>query len=147
MYILENNIILFSDITTVSLFTQKIFLPTTALGYYQLPFFFNWLVGFTIGEGSFMEKNNGDFSFSLVQRTHTLLFAAFQLVFNSTRQIEERSGYTRFVVSSKKDIQSVVNFYSFSNLHPLLGYKLVQYNNWIKGLKNSSRYADLKLPE
>jgi hypothetical protein len=24
---------------------------------------------------------------------------------------------------------------------------LVQYNNWIKGLKNSSRYADLKLPE
>jgi LAGLIDADG endonuclease len=41
MYILENNIILFSDITTVSLFTQKIFLPTTALGYYQLPFFFN----------------------------------------------------------------------------------------------------------
>jgi len=58
-----------------------------------------------------MEKNNGDFSFSLVQRTHTLLFAAFKIVFDSTRQIEEKSGYTRFVVSSKKDIQSVVNFF------------------------------------
>jgi FPC/CPF motif-containing protein YcgG len=94
-----------------------------------------------------MEKNNGDFSFSLVQRTHTLLFAAFKIVFDSTRQIEERSGYTRFVVSSKKDIQSVVNFFSFSDLHPLLGYKLIQYNNWINGLKNSPRYANLRLPE
>jgi hypothetical protein len=122
-------------------------LPTTALEYYQLPFFFNWLVGFTIGEGSFIEKTNGEFNFSLVQRSHPLLFAAFQLVFNSTRQIEERSGISRFVVSSKKDIQSVVNFFSFSNLHPLLGYKLIQYNNWVNGLKNSLRYADLKLPE
>jgi FPC/CPF motif-containing protein YcgG len=94
-----------------------------------------------------MKKTNGEFSFSLVQRTHTLLFAAFQLVFNSTRQNEERSGYTRFVVSSKKDIQSVVNFFSFSDLHPLLGYKLIQYNNWINGLKNSLRYAGLKLPK
>ena len=147
MYILETNIILFSEIPAVSLVTQKIFLPTTALEYYQLPFFFNWLVGFTIGEGSFIEKTNGEFNFSLVQRSHPLLFAAFQLVFNSTRQIEERSGISRFVVSSKKDIQSVVNFFSFSNLHPLLGYKLIQYNNWVNGLKNSLRYADLKLPE
>lgn len=147
MFILESNLILFSEIPAVNLVTQQIFLPTTALEYYQLPFFFNWVVGFTIGEGSFMEKNNGDFSFSLVQRKHILLFDAFKIVFDSTRQIEDGSGYTRFVVSSKKDIQSVVNFLSFSDLQPLLGYKLIQYNNWINGLKNSLRYANLRLPE
>jgi hypothetical protein len=105
------------------------------------------VVGFTIAEGSFSEKNNGDFSFSLVQRTHTLLFEAFKIVFDSTRKIEKRLGYTKFAVTSKKDIQSVVNFFSFSNLHPLLGFKLIQYNNWINGLKQSPRYTNLRLPE
>jgi hypothetical protein len=105
------------------------------------------VVGFTISEGSFMEKNNGDFIFSLVQRPHTLLFEAFKIVFDSTRKIEVQPNYTRFVVSSKKDIQSVVNFFSFSDLHPLTGYKLIQYNYWINGLKQSSRYANLRLPE
>lgn len=126
MLILKSNLILFSEIPAVNIIPQQIFLPTTALEYYQLSFFLNWVVGFTIGEGSFMAKNNGDFSFSLVQRTHTVLFNAFKIVFDSTRLIEERSGYSRFVVSSKKDIQSVVNFFSFSDLHPLLRYKLIQ---------------------
>jgi hypothetical protein len=36
--------------------------------------------------------------------------------------------------------------FSFSNLHPLLGYKLVQYNNWIEGLRASKRYCNLYLP-
>lgn len=147
IFILQSNLIMFSAIPTVNLIPQQIFLPTTTLGYYQLPFFLNWVVGFTISEGSFMEKNNGDFIFSLVQRPHTLLFEAFKIVFDSTRKIEVQPNYTRFVVSSKKDIQSVVNFFSFSDLHPLMGYKLIQYNYWIKGLKQSSRYANLRLPE
>jgi hypothetical protein len=41
MYILESNIILFSEIPAVSLVPQKICLPTTALEYYQVTFFFN----------------------------------------------------------------------------------------------------------
>lgn len=147
MYILQSNLILFSEIPAVNLIPQFIVLPSTAHGYYQLPFFLNWVVGFTMAEGSFMEKNNGDFSFSLVQRSHTVLFEAFKIVFDSTRKIEEQQGYSRFTVSSKKDIQSVVNFFSFSELHPLLGYKLIQYTNWINGLKQSSRYAKLRLPE
>lgn len=149
MLIIQSNLIFFSEIPTVNLIPQQIYLPTTAIGYSQLPFFLNWVVGFTLAEGSFMEKNNGDFSFSLVQRTHTLLFDAFKIVFDSTRKIDEQPGYTRFVVSSKKDIQSVVNFFSFSetDLHPLMGYKLIQYNNWINGLKQSPRYAKLILPD
>jgi len=41
IFILESNLILFSEIPAVSLIPQQNFLPTTALGYYQLPFFFN----------------------------------------------------------------------------------------------------------
>ena len=47
-FILESNLILFSEIPAVNLVTQQIFLPTTALGYYQLPFFFNWVVGLLV---------------------------------------------------------------------------------------------------
>jgi len=34
----------------------------------------NWLIGFTIAEGSFYIKNNGDAKFSLKQREETILF-------------------------------------------------------------------------
>lgn len=92
------------------------------------------------------QKINTDFCFSLRQRTHYLLFEAFKIIFSTTRKIEDKEGYSAFVVSSKKDIQKVVNFFSFSNLHPLMEHKLVQYNNWISGLKQSSRYNNLNLP-
>ena len=73
-------------------------------------------------------KNNEDFCFSLRQRAHSNLFEAFKIVFNTQVKISNDSQYSMFVVSSKKDIQTVVNFFSSSNLHPLLGNKLIQYN-------------------
>jgi hypothetical protein len=63
------------------------------------------------------------------------------------KNVEERDDYSKFLVSSKKDIQSVINFYSFSDLHPLMGHKLIQYNNWISGLQKSSRYCSLNFPK
>lgn len=50
------------------------------------------------------------------------------------------------MVSSVKDIQKVVDFFSFSNLHPLVGYKLTQYNLWLNNIRESSRYEKIKLP-
>jgi hypothetical protein len=41
IFILQSNLILFSAIPAVNLIPQQIFLPTTALEYYQLPFFLN----------------------------------------------------------------------------------------------------------
>jgi hypothetical protein len=99
-----------------------------------------------MAEGSFFIKNNKDICFSLRQRSHLLLFESFKLVFNTKTKGENSGGYSKFIVSSVKDIQKVVDFFSFSGLHPLVGYKLTQYNKWINYLRKSSRYCNLKLP-
>lgn len=122
-------------------------LPSTALGYVDLPFFKNWIVGFTASEGSFLIKINNDGCFQLRQRVHTLLFEAFKVVFKTNRKIGTDKGiYSQFSVSSKTDIQTVINFFSFEGHHPLIGLKNIQYLNWLKDLRDSSRYAHLNYP-
>ena len=114
----------------------------------NLPFFKNWLVGFTLAEGSFFVKNNNDACYSLKQRVHSMLFEAFKLVFGTNRKIVSEKGlYNQFCVSSKADIQRVINFFSFSGHHPLVGLKGIQYLKWLTILRNSSRYRNLKFPE
>lgn len=44
---------------------------------------------------------------------------------------------------SKKDINSTLIFFTSSNIHPLVGYKLIQFNVWIDKLKLSSRYSKI----
>ena len=73
-------------------------------------------------------KKKNDGSFQLKQRIHVNLFEAFKLVFETNRKIEtEKELYNQFSVSSKSDIQKVINFFSFSGLHPLVGLKYIQY--------------------
>jgi len=51
-------------------------------------------------------------------------------VFETNRKIEtEKDLYNQFTVSSKADIQKVINFFSFSGFHPLIGLKNIQYLN------------------
>lgn len=69
-----------------------------------------------------------------------------KLFFNTKRKITNDKGHLQFSVSSKKDIQKVVNFFSFSNNHPLLGQKLISYNLFLNKLKNSSRYKNINIP-
>ena len=54
--------------------------------------------------------------------------------------------YAQFSVSSKTDIQTVIDFFSFSGLHPLIGLKYIQYLKWITSLHNSYRYKNLNFP-
>jgi hypothetical protein len=123
-------------------------LPKTALDYLNLHFFKNWLVGFTQAEGSFCVKANNDGCFQLKQRIHVLLFEAFNLIFKTSRKIEtEKCMYNQFSVSSKKDIQAVINFFSFSGYHPLIGLKCTQYLKWLTTLRNSYRYSKLNFPQ
>lgn len=123
-------------------------LPKTALDYLNLHFFKNWLVGFTQAEGSFCVKANNDGCFQLKQRIHVLLFEAFKLIFKTNRKIEtEKCMYNQFSVSSKKDIQEVINFFSFSGYHPLIGLKCTQYLKWLTTLRNSYRYRNLNFPQ
>ena len=55
--------------------------------------------------------------------------------------------YAQFGVSSKSDIQKVINYFSFSGLHPLIGLKYIQYVNWLNNLRESSRYSNLNYPQ
>lgn len=81
-----------------------------------------------MAEGSFFIKNNGDACFQLKQRVDVNLFESFKLVFNTNRKISNENGlYSQFGVSSKTDIQKVINFFTFSGLHPLIGLKGIQY--------------------
>jgi hypothetical protein len=148
MYIIHNDIKLFSQLPDSTLITPFCApLPSDPLGYTQLPFFSNWIVGFTLSEGSFYVKKNSSVNFSLRQRSHPILFEAFKIFFNTPVKIDNHDGYSKFVVSSAKDIQTVINFFSNTpNIHPLIGYKFTQYCEWIKEIGDNPRYCHLTLP-
>lgn len=100
-----------------------------------------------MSEGSFFVRSNNDACFQLKQKIHFLLFEAFKLVFDTNRKVYiEKSCYNQFGVSSKADIQKVVNFFSFSGLHPLIGIKNIKYLKWLEYLGNSFPYKGLNLP-
>ena len=147
LYILQKDIKHFKDIPNFEKIPTFFNLPKKAEEYLQLNFFKNWLVGFTNAEGSFFIKKNKDGCFQLKQKIHTDLFNAFKLLFDTQRKITiEKEKYLQFSVSSKTDIQKVINFFSFSGLHPLVGLKNIQYLKWLTDLKNNNRYANLKFP-
>lgn len=141
MFILKNDIKLFDKIP--SKIENILELPKNAYDYRLLHFFKNWIVGFTCSEGSFLIKTNNDGCFQLKQRIHTNLFEAFKLIFNTNRKIDTTNSFS---VSSKSDIQTVINFFSFEGLHPLIGLKYIQYIKWLSNLKNSTRYNKLNYP-
>ena len=97
-------------------------------------------------EGSFFIKSNNDGCFQLKQIIHSNLFEAFKFVIDTNRKIDTTNNYNQFGVSSKSDIQKVINFFSFSGLHPLIGLKYIQYIKWLNNLRESSRYSNLNYP-
>jgi len=148
MFILQENKKVYDQLPVIEEIPTLFQLPKTALDYTKLSFFNNWIVGFTLAEGSFFVKKNNDGCFQIKQRLHILLFEAFKIVFNTSRKITiEKNKYNQFSVSSKIDIQTVVNFFSFSGLHPLIGLKNIQFLKWLTNLKNSFRYRKLNFPK
>lgn len=144
-YIMENNITKFSNINNNDI--KPYYKTLSSIDeYINLYYFKNWIVGFTIAEGSFFNKSNKDFCFSLKQRIDLLLFESIKVIFNTNVKIyNEKNKYMQLILTSKKDIQEVINFFSYSGNHPLVGYKLLQYQKWLANLKISKRYSDLKI--
>lgn len=145
-YILQNNIKLYNQIPDIKTIPEVFKLPNNPIDYTLLHFFNNWIVGFTCTEGSFFIKSNNDGCFQLKQKIHTNLFEALKLIFSTNRKIDITNGYSQFSVSSKSDIQKVINFFSFSGLHPLIGLKYIQYVKWLNNLRESLRYSSLNYP-
>ncbi len=97
-------------------------------------------------------KVNNDGCFQIKQKIISLkdreLFESFKLLFKTQRSLSiESDKYIQFSVSSKNDIQTVIDFFSFSGLHPLIGLKSIQYFKWLENLRNSVRYKNLNLPK
>lgn len=147
MYIMKNDIKLYNQIPDIKNIPVVFKLPKNSFDYTLLHFFRNWIVGFTCSEGSFFMKCNNDGCFQLKQRIHTNLFEAFKLIFNTQRKIDTTDNYSQFGVSSKADIQNVINFFSKSDLHPLVGLKYIQYIKWLNNLRVSTRYSNLNYPD
>ena len=131
IFILKKNIKLYdqaSKTTNIKEIPVAFSLPFKPTDYIKLPFFRNWLVGFTTAEGYFFIKINKDGCFQIKQRIHHELFESIKLLFKTNRKISiENDKYAQFSVSSKKDIQKVIDLFSFSGLHPLTGLKYIQY--------------------
>ena len=101
-----------------------------------------------MSKGLFFVNKNKDACFQLKQRLHANLFEAFKRVFNTNRKlIIENSINNQFGVSSKKDIQTVISFFSYPDHHPLIGLKNIQNLKWLTNLCNSVRYANLNFPK
>ena len=148
MFIFKNDIKYFDDLPNLDLLFSKFILPVNASDYLNLDFYRNWLVGFTNAEGSFLIKNNNDACYQLKQVNHIQLFESFKLLFNTKRNLYfEKDNFVQFCVSSKSDIQKVIDFFSFSGLHPLIGLKNIQYFNWLNNLKKTFRYKNLNFPK
>lgn len=114
----------------------------------NIGYFKDWLVGFVVAEGSFFVQANKEISFSISQKGNKILMQAIHLFFKPSRAIyySNDKDVSLVRVSSVKDVQKVINFFSFENNYPLIGFKKDSYEIWLKALKESSRYKDLKLP-
>ena len=99
----------------------------------NLKYFNNWLVGFTIAEGSFHIKTKGTAHFSIVQSGHEnyQIIKAIHYFIKGPDSLNhkikpENSKIYRISFSSKKDLNFIINF--FEN-NKLLGLKKLQYDN------------------
>ena len=145
---METNLKYYDKIPTPSGVRQLI--PQTHNNFSNLIFFNNWLVGFINAEGSFFINSNGDCCFQLKSGTPTGLVESILNVLDIHNKIYlEKSltnNYNVIRITCDKDIQNIINFFSFKGLHPLVGLKYIQYLIWLKLLKDSNRYKNLIFP-
>lgn len=144
-HILENNLIHWNEVK----FTPSITIYSSD-DILKLDFFGNWLVGFTIAEGSFFFKANGSAYYQIKQKgieNYAIIKAICLLIADREAKAikADSADCYQLSLSSRIDVQKVVDFFSSPDNHPLYGYKLEQYNLWLLSLKRSSRYKNIKI--
>lgn len=147
-YILNNKIIYWEDVNInnidekLNMFDYKY--------YVNLDFFHDWIVGFTIAEGCFMIKKDNSAYYQIRQTG----IEAYEIIKAICIVIAKREAYNikpdkansyQLSLSSRKDIQNVINFFSSDWNYQLKGYKLIQYLTWLEKLRNIKRYEKLNI--
>lgn len=147
-YIINNNITHW-DSLDLNLINSLLVPPLSKpQDYINLSWFDNWLIGFTMSEGSFGFKNDNSAFYSIRQTglENKVIIEAIQRRFGKDNEIKPDSlNSFKIAFSSKADIQIIVNFFC-SNPQPLIGYKGEQYLDWVKNLSISKRYGKLNYP-
>lgn len=148
-YIIDNNIIYYDDIiknnNKIKDYINKNIIKNE---FNKLNYIYDWLFGFTMAEGSFIIKKSGAFNYQLKQKNNLNLMKDLLSIFNTTVNLTiDKGNNIQLTLSSKKDIQKVINFFSakdiYSNNLTLLGKKRINYDKWLFELKISNRYKDL----
>jgi len=111
----------------------------------KLDFFKDWLIGFTIAEGSFGIKANGSAFYQLKQagadNLYLLKAACLIIVGREAYPMKADSvGAYQLSLTSKLDIEKVISFFLSTDHHPLCGHKFSQFTFWLTALKTSNRY-------
>lgn len=148
-YIIDNNIVHWENVNFTSPHGATEDFNYSVQDLLNLSFFAQWVVGFTVAEGSFGVKSKGDAFFQIKQKgaeNYNLIKAISILIANKEPNIKvDYTGCYQLTLSSKADVQKVVNFFSSTDTK-LYGYKLIQYNEWLVTLKTSNRYKDTIIP-
>ena len=135
-YIIENNIKHWEDVdlNKIDRLFNKKNKKFEFVDIIKLPYFNNWLVGFTMAEGSFHIKAKGYAHYSIVQSgiENSQIIKAIHYFIKGPDSFDhqikpENSKVYRISFSSKKDLSFIINFF---DKNTLLGYKKLQYDNW-----------------
>ena len=146
-YILKNNIKYWDKVNTNDIIEKvTVYSPYDLL---QLDFFSDWIIGFTMAEGSFSFKKDGSAFYQIKQKGlnnfHVIKAICLAITNREIKSIKpDRSDCYQLTLTSKSDVNKVLSFFSSSENISLIGFKLIQYNTWINNLKNSNRYKYIK---
>src|SRR6266446_5404707 len=137
-YIIENNLKYWEDINLNkinNLFVESNKKLEQLADIINLPYFNNWLLGFTMAEGSFHIKARGTAHFSIVQAESDIenshIIKAIHYFIKGPESLNysikpENYKVYRISFSSKKDLNFIINFFD----NNLLGLKKLQFDNW-----------------
>lgn len=103
----------------------------------DLSLFDNWISGFINGEGSFSIQAKGVFAFYIEHTDKNVLELIRKRMqfgpkvnFRAGRQEGRKDTYV-LSISSKKDLESLIQFFSNDQIISLQGYKKDQYERWL----------------
>jgi ubiquinol-cytochrome c reductase cytochrome b subunit len=147
---LINDVIKFNDIKPYS---RPVF--TDFIDYDAISYFDSWLIGYIEAKGSFsvISSDRDAYRIANVEISQScgsnILYAIKRrLKFNSNPKKAsdaDNRGY-ELKASSIRSVQNIINFI-FRNQTKLIGFRRIQFINWIKEVKLEYRYKSLNIPD